>query len=58
MPPRVNRRLARWPWTLANAARWLAITGEIPPQKAPSAKDYSRAGLHWFDYYGGDAMSW
>lgn len=41
--------------TIANAAQWIAITGEKPPTRPPSAKTYTEAGLPWFDYYGGDA---
>ena len=40
--------------TIVNSAQWLAITGEPPPTKPPTAKQYTEAGLPWFDYYGGD----
>jgi hypothetical protein len=33
----------------------MAVTGERPPTEPPTAKDYTEAGLPWFDYYGGDA---
>lgn len=33
----------------------MAITGERPPTEPPTAKQYTKAGLPWFDYYGGDA---
>ena len=36
---------------LANSAQYLAITGHQPPHKPPTAKDYTGAGLPWFDYY-------
>ena len=26
-----------------------------PPTEPPTAPEYTRAGLRWFDYYGGDA---
>jgi hypothetical protein len=39
---------------LTNAEQWMAITGEEPPLSPISAEDYSKAGLPWFDYYGGD----
>jgi hypothetical protein len=39
---------------LANAQRWMAVTGEEPPLSPISAGDYSKAGLPWFDYYDGD----
>lgn len=36
---------------LCDAARWLEITGEMPPQKPVTAKDYAAHRLPWFDYY-------
>jgi hypothetical protein len=36
---------------LANSAVYQAITGQKPPHKPPSAKEYTNAGLPWFDYY-------
>ncbi|MEX1257407.1 MAG: hypothetical protein WEG36_07305 [Gemmatimonadota bacterium] len=39
---------------LANALVWRAITGNSPPGKPPTAKEYNRAGLPWFEYYGAD----
>ena len=41
--------------TLVNSVQWMAITGERPPTEPPTAKQYTKAGLPWFDYYGGDA---
>ena len=41
--------------SIANSAVWTAITGERPPNEPPTAKEYTNAGLPWFDYYGGDA---
>lgn len=35
---------------LAEASRWTWLTGDAPPTRAPTAKDYARAGLPWFDY--------
>jgi hypothetical protein len=40
--------------TLVDAVQWRAITGEAPPTKPPTAADYSKAGLPWFDYYAAD----
>ena len=40
--------------SLVNSTQWMAITGERPPTEAPTARDYTSAGLPWFDYYGGD----
>lgn len=37
--------------TIANSAQWMAITGERPPIEPPTARDYTDAGLPWFDYY-------
>lgn len=36
---------------LANSLVWRAITGEAPPTVPPTAAEYTRAGLPWFDYY-------
>jgi len=48
---------------IANSIAWRAITSEDPPHMPPTAKEYSDAGLPWFDYYsdekaleGGDAL--
>ncbi len=43
--------------TIANSAQWMTITGERPPTEPPTAKDYTEAGLPWFDYYGNDAAA-
>jgi hypothetical protein len=40
--------------TLVNAVQWCEITREVPPTKPPSAADYNKAGLPWFDYYAAD----
>jgi hypothetical protein len=39
---------------LVDAVQWREITGAAPPTRAPTAADYSRAGLPWFDYYAAD----
>jgi hypothetical protein len=36
---------------LANSLAWRAIAGEAPPTVPPTAADYTRAGLPWFDWY-------
>lgn len=36
---------------LVNSAAWQTLAGEAPPTKAPSAADYTNAGLPWFDWY-------
>ena len=36
---------------LANSEQYQQITGRKPPHKPATAKDYTGAGLPWFDYY-------
>ncbi len=36
---------------LANSLVWRAITGQQAPHVPPTAEEYQRAGLPWFDYY-------
>ena len=36
---------------LANSAQYQQITGHLPPEKPPTAQEYTNAGLPWFDYY-------
>jgi len=36
---------------IANSLVWRAITGKQPPTTPATAKEYTRAGLPWFDYY-------
>lgn len=36
---------------ITNSITWRAITGEAPPTIPPTARQYSKAGLPWFDYY-------
>ena len=36
---------------IANSLHWRAITGEAPPTLPPTARDYAKANLPWFDYY-------
>jgi hypothetical protein len=40
--------------TLLHAKDWKTITGDNAPNHPPTAKDYSDAGLPWFEYYGKD----
>jgi hypothetical protein len=40
---------------IANSLVWGAIAGRQPPTVPPTAKEYTDAGLPWFEYYGGDA---
>ena len=39
---------------IANSEVWKQITQEYPPMIPPTSKDYSTAGLPWFDYYADD----
>ncbi len=39
---------------LTNSLVWRAITGEAPPTTPPTAREYTAAGLPWFDYYAAD----
>lgn len=36
---------------ILNSAQWQAATGRSAPGKPPTAADYTKAGLPWFDYY-------
>lgn len=36
---------------ILNSAQWQAATGKSAPGTPPTAKDYTKAGLPWFDYY-------
>ena len=36
---------------LVNSEQYLAITGRQPPHAPPTARDYTNAGLPWFDHY-------
>jgi hypothetical protein len=40
--------------SLVDAVQWHEITGEAPPTRPPTAADYTKAGLPWFDYYAAD----
>jgi hypothetical protein len=41
---------------IANSLVWQAITGQKPPTVPPTARQYSKAGLPWFDYYDDSAQ--
>ena len=36
---------------LVNSVTWREITGQAPPSRPPTAKQYTNAGYPWFDYY-------
>jgi len=40
---------------IANSMVWRQITGEQPPTTPPTAKEYTKAGLPWFDFYSENA---
>ena len=37
--------------TIVNAALWPSLTRAAPPSVPPTARDYTKAGLPWFEYY-------
>ena len=39
---------------LTNALVWRSITTQDPPTTPPTADEYTRAGLPWFEYYASD----
>ena len=39
---------------LLNSAQYCAVTGAAPPHEAPTAAEYTAAGLPWFEYYDAD----
>lgn len=42
---------------IANSLVWREIIGRHPPTTPPTAKEYSKAGLPWFDYYDDKAQA-
>lgn len=42
---------------IANSLVWRAITGQQPPTVPPTSKEYTRAGLPWFEYYDDSAAA-
>jgi hypothetical protein len=42
---------------IANSLVWRAITGGLPPTPPPTAEEYTRAGLPWFEYYDDSASA-
>ncbi len=40
--------------TMANSKQWKTITGERPPTRPPTVREYAKAGLPWFLYYDAD----
>ena len=42
---------------LLNSLQFFSVTGSPAPTMPPTAKDYSNAGLPWFEHYGGDKVA-
>jgi len=42
---------------LLNSRAWSAVIGKNPPTIPPSARDYTKAGLPWYEYYTDDSTS-
>ena len=42
---------------LVNSTTWQAITGQRPPTRPPTARQYTQAGYPWFDYYDAEAKA-
>ena len=52
-----QRQASRCFVTIANSSQWMAITGKRPPTVPPTARQYTAAGLPWFEWYGGDSAA-
>ena len=39
---------------IVNSLQFFSVTGAHPPSMPPTALEYTKAGLPWFEYYGGD----
>jgi hypothetical protein len=55
--PAVDSPASRCFVHITNSRVWHAIKGERPPTTPPTAKQYNRAGLPWFDYYDDSAKA-
>ena len=42
---------------IVSSLAYLAITKTEPPIRPPTAREYTEAGLPWFDYYGADLVA-
>jgi hypothetical protein len=42
---------------IANSLIWRVITGEVPPTVPFTAKEYTKYGLPWFDYYSDNSIA-
>jgi hypothetical protein len=52
-----QRQASRCFISIVNSVDWRSLTGEAPPMRAPTARDYAEAGLPWFEYYDADAKA-
>jgi hypothetical protein len=52
-----QKHMSRCFITIVNGALWSPMTGETPPSLPPTASDYSKAGLPWFEYYDPGAVA-
>ena len=43
--------------TLVHASEWKSLTGEPAPTHPPSAEEYARSGLPWFEHFARDQKS-
>ena len=43
--------------SILNSTQYLAVTGNRPPTLPPTAKQYTAAGLPWFEYYAADLQA-
>jgi hypothetical protein len=50
-----QRHASRCFISIANSSQWMAVTGQFPPTRPPTAREYTEAGMPWFEYYGGDS---
>ncbi|MCY4121463.1 MAG: hypothetical protein OXG72_11150 [Acidobacteria bacterium] len=39
---------------ILNSVQFLQVSGTAPPAMPPTAREYTEAGLPWFEHYGGD----
>ena len=42
---------------ILNSVQYFAVCGVSPPHKPPTAREYTDAGLPWFDYYDADRVA-
>ena len=52
-----QRHMGRCFITIVNTVLWPSLTGETPPSVSPTASDYTKAGLPWFEFYDPGAVA-